>query len=133
MGAVGRQLVPAKIVPAPGPGLMNRAPHGEAFASTPLGCIRGTARCDRHYLPQRLDFGCDGSGPRRQIMKWTGMYLVGFVILLGGVLAALWKLGVLATIGTTWTLIGIAIAIGVGIMIAVSNSGAKENIEIQRK
>ena len=66
-------------------------------------------------------------------MKWTGMYMVGFVILLGGVLAALWKLGVLATIGTTWTLIGIAMAVGVGIMIAVANSGAKENIEIQRK
>lgn len=66
-------------------------------------------------------------------MKWTGMYLVGFLILLGGVLAALWKLGILASIGMTWTLIGIAIALGVGIMVAVSNSGAKENIEIQRK
>ena len=66
-------------------------------------------------------------------MKWTGMYLVGFLILLGGVLAALWKLGILASIGLTWTLIGVAIALGVGIMIAVSNSGAKENIEIQRK
>ena len=66
-------------------------------------------------------------------MKWTGMYLVGFFIVLGGVLAALWKLGVLASIGTTWTLIGIAILIGIGIMVAVSNSGAKENIEIQRK
>lgn len=66
-------------------------------------------------------------------MKWTGLYLVGFVILLGGLLAALWKLGVLAAIGTTWTLIGVAIAIGIGIMVAVSNSGAKENIEIQRK
>jgi hypothetical protein len=61
------------------------------------------------------------------------MYLVGFLILLGGVLAALWKLGILASIGVTWTLIGIAIALGIGIMIAVSNSGAKENIEIQRK
>ena len=66
-------------------------------------------------------------------MKWTGMFLLGFVILLGGVLAALWKLKVLAAIGTTWTVIGIVIAIGVGIMVAVSNSGAKENIEIQRK
>jgi hypothetical protein len=66
-------------------------------------------------------------------VKWTSLYFVGFLILLGGVLAALWKLGVLARIGTTWTLIGIAIAIGLGIMIAVSNSGAKENIEIQRK
>jgi hypothetical protein len=61
------------------------------------------------------------------------MYLVGFIILLGGILAALWKLGILASIGMTWTLIGVAIAIGVGIMIAVSNSGIKENIQIDRK
>lgn len=74
-----------------------------------------------------------GLGDWEIAVKWTGMYLVGFVILLGGVLAALWKLGILASIGITWTLIGIAIAIGLGIMIAVSNSGAKENIEIQRK
>ena len=66
-------------------------------------------------------------------MKWAGMYLVGFIVLLGGVLAALWKLGILARIGTVWTLIGIAIAIGLGIMIAVSNSGTKENVEINRK
>jgi hypothetical protein len=69
----------------------------------------------------------------RSIVKWTGMFLVGFVIVLGGILAALWKLGILASIGTTWTLIGVAIAVGIGIMVAVSNSGAKENIEIQRK
>jgi hypothetical protein len=66
-------------------------------------------------------------------MKWAGMYFVGFVILLAGLLAALWKLGILARIGTTWTLIGIAIALGLGIMIAVSNSGTKENIQIDRK
>ena len=66
-------------------------------------------------------------------MKWAGMYLVGFVFLVGGVLAALWKLGILANIGTTWTLIGVAIVIGFGIMISVSNSGTKENIEIDRK
>ena len=66
-------------------------------------------------------------------MKWTGMYLFGYVILIGGILAALWKLRILASIGTTWTLIGVVIAIGIGIMIAVSNSGTKENIEIDRK
>lgn len=66
-------------------------------------------------------------------MKWTGLYLVGYVILMGGLLAALWKMGVLATIGTTWTLIGVVIAIGLGIMIAVSSSGSKENIEIDHK
>jgi hypothetical protein len=66
-------------------------------------------------------------------MKWAGMYLVGFVVLIGGVLAALWKLGILESIGTTWTLIGVVIMLGIGIMIAVSNSGSKENIEIERK
>jgi hypothetical protein len=66
-------------------------------------------------------------------MKWAGMYLVGFVVLIGGLLAALWNLGILATIGTAWTLIGVVILIGFGIMISVSNSGSKENIEIDRK
>lgn len=66
-------------------------------------------------------------------MKWTGLYLVGFAIFLGGVLAALWKLGILASIGMTWTVIGIAVVVGIGVMIAVASSGARENIEIQRK
>ncbi|MBU2572369.1 MAG: hypothetical protein KJ725_20510 [Gammaproteobacteria bacterium] len=65
-------------------------------------------------------------------MKWAGMYFGGFVVLIGGVLAALWKLGILANIGATWTVIGIVIAIGIGIMFAVSNSGSKENIQIDR-
>jgi hypothetical protein len=66
-------------------------------------------------------------------MKWTGVYLIGYVIFIGGFLAALWKLGVLERIGAAWTLIGLAIAIGIGIMLSVSSSGNKENIEIDRK
>ncbi len=66
-------------------------------------------------------------------MKWAGMYLVGFLVLIGGLLAALWKLGILADIGATWTVIGVVIAVGIGIMVAVSNSGTKENIQIDRK
>jgi len=66
-------------------------------------------------------------------MKWAGMYLVGFIILIGGIGAALWKLGVLQNIGTTWTAIGVVILIGLVVMIAVSNSGTKENIQIDRK
>ena len=66
-------------------------------------------------------------------MKWAGMYLVGFIILIGGIGAALWKLGVLQNIGTTRTAIGVVILIGLGVMIAVSNSGTKENIQIDRK
>ena len=66
-------------------------------------------------------------------MKWTGMYFIGFIVLIGGVLGALWKLGILETIGTTWTVIGVVILIGAGIMTAVSHSGTRENIEIDRK
>jgi hypothetical protein len=66
-------------------------------------------------------------------MKWAGMYLLGFVVLVGGLLAALWKLGILQSIGIAWTLIGVAIVIGLGIMISVANSGRKESIEIDRK
>jgi hypothetical protein len=66
-------------------------------------------------------------------MKWTGMYLLGYVIFVGGLIAALWKLGILANIGTTWTLIGVVILIGIGIMVSVASSGTKESIEIDRK
>ena len=66
-------------------------------------------------------------------MKWTGLYLLGYTVLVIGILAALWKAGVLASIGTAWTLIGLLIAAGIGIMIAVTHSGTRENIEIDRK
>ena len=61
------------------------------------------------------------------------MYFVGFVLLIGGVLAALWKLGIVDRIGTTWTAIGLVILMGLGIMISVSHSGTKENIQIDRR
>ncbi len=66
-------------------------------------------------------------------MKWVGTYLIGFVILIGAVLAALWKLGVLQNIEMTWIVIGVAALIGLGIMVSVANSGVKENIQIDRK
>lgn len=65
-------------------------------------------------------------------MKWTGLYLLGYAVLIIGVLAALWKMGVLANIGAAWTVIGLVILIGIGIMIAVSNSGSKQSIQIDR-
>jgi hypothetical protein len=65
-------------------------------------------------------------------MKFMGIYLIGYVLLLAGALLALWKTGVLASIGPTWTGIGLVIAIGLGIMIAVANSGEKKTIEVDR-
>ncbi len=66
-------------------------------------------------------------------MKYTGIYLLGFVILIGGVLGALWKTGVLASVGTSWTIIGVVVALGLGIMFAVANGSGKGNIEINGK
>jgi hypothetical protein len=66
-------------------------------------------------------------------MKWAGMYFLGFALLVGGVLAALWKLGILQNIDPTWIVIGVVILAGVGIMVSISNSGTKQNIEIDRE
>ena len=67
------------------------------------------------------------------LMKWMQMYLVGYVIVLGGLIAALWKLGVIERVGPAWTAIGIVIAIGLGVMVSVSGSGNKETVEIDQK
>jgi hypothetical protein len=59
------------------------------------------------------------------------MYLVGYAIFVAGLIAALWKLGVLERIGTTWTLIGVVILVGLGIMMSVGND--KKVVEIDRR
>jgi len=66
-------------------------------------------------------------------MKWMQMYLVGYVLVLGGLVAALWKTGVIERVGPGWTAIGIVIAVGLGFMISVANSGNKETVEIDEK
>ena len=66
-------------------------------------------------------------------MKWMGIYLLGYVILVAGVIAALWKAGILDNIGPAWTVIGLVIAIGIGIMIAVTSSGEKKTVEVNEK
>ena len=66
-------------------------------------------------------------------MKWMQMYLLGYAIVLGGVIAALWKMGVIERVGPGWTTIGIVIAVGLGFMIAVAHSGNKETLEIDQK
>lgn len=63
-------------------------------------------------------------------MKWTGLYLFGYILLVCGLLGALWQLGLLANLTPAWTVIGVVILLGVGIMIAISSSGSKRNIEI---
>jgi hypothetical protein len=63
-------------------------------------------------------------------MKWVNVYFIGYLVFLAGVTLALWKAGVIESIGTTWTAIGLVIAIGIGIMVSVSNSGEKKTVEV---
>ena len=63
-------------------------------------------------------------------MKFAGVYFAGYVVLVIGVVAALWKSGVLDRVGAGWTAIGLVIALGLGIMIAVANRGNKESVQI---
>jgi hypothetical protein len=65
-------------------------------------------------------------------MKWMGIYLSGYVVLMVGIFLALWKLAILERLGATWTVIAVVIAIGLGIMMAVSGSGEKKTIEVER-
>ena len=65
-------------------------------------------------------------------MKWVNMYLLGYVILLAGIVAALWKIGVIERVGAGWTAIGIVIAVGIGIMVSVASSDHKETVQIQK-
>jgi hypothetical protein len=66
-------------------------------------------------------------------MKWMQMYMVGYLIVLGGIAAAMWKLGVIERVGAGWTAIAIVIAVGLGFMISIANSGKKETVEIDQK
>jgi hypothetical protein len=65
-------------------------------------------------------------------MRWANFYFLGFVIFLGGVVAAAWKIGLVERVGAGWTAIGVVIALGIGIMVSVANSGRKESIQIEK-
>ncbi len=66
-------------------------------------------------------------------MRWISVYLLGYVLLMGGVILALWKWGILDELGPFWTLVSALIVLGIGVMVAVSHSGRKETIEIDSK
>jgi hypothetical protein len=65
-------------------------------------------------------------------MRWTGIYLLGYFLLLAAAVLALWKVGILATIPLFWIGVGLLALIGIGIMVAVAHSGRKESIEVNR-
>jgi hypothetical protein len=63
-------------------------------------------------------------------MKWMSVYLLGYLLFVGGVFLALWKWGVLEDMDPVWVMVIVLLSLGFGVMIAVSSSGRKSNIEI---
>jgi hypothetical protein len=57
------------------------------------------------------------------------IYFIGYLVFLIGVGLALWKAGIIESIGA---MIGFIIALGIGIMVSVANSGEKKTIEVDR-
>jgi len=62
-------------------------------------------------------------------MRSQGIFMIGYLILVGAVIAALWKLQVLERIGTVWTLIIVAALLGIGVMMAVARVGREIKID----
>jgi len=65
-------------------------------------------------------------------MNRMAVFFIGYLIVVIGIVAALWHGGILERIGTTWTGIGVLIALGLGIMFAVSSGGSKQ-IDLERR
>jgi hypothetical protein len=55
----------------------------------------------------------------RAAMRYVNLYFVGYVVLMIGIVWALWKSGALNHVAPVWIAIGAVIAIGIGIMTAV--------------
>ena len=53
-------------------------------------------------------------------MKFINMYLIGYVVLILGIVLALWKTGVLEHVSGVWIAIGVVVAVGLGVMMSVS-------------
>ena len=54
-------------------------------------------------------------------MRYINMYLIGYVVLVIGVVLGLWRAGVLDRVAPAWIGIGLVVAVGLGIMMAVGS------------
>ena len=55
-------------------------------------------------------------------MQRMGIFLMGYVLFVGCLLAAAWKLGVLASLGTFWTVVVLLALLGLGLILGVKRA-----------
>jgi hypothetical protein len=65
-------------------------------------------------------------------MRFIHLFLVGYVVLILGVVLALWQTGVLGRVAPIWIAIGALVAAGLGIMVAVSSGKPTISEEIMK-
>jgi hypothetical protein len=65
-------------------------------------------------------------------MRFMHLFLIGYVILVMGVLLALWQTGVLSRVEPVWIGVGTLVAVGLGIMMSVNAAKPTITEEIQR-
>jgi hypothetical protein len=54
-------------------------------------------------------------------MSFMRVYIVGYFVLIGGALLALWSADILGRIPLAWIAIGLIVAVGLGIILAVTS------------
>ena len=55
-------------------------------------------------------------------MQRMGIFFMGYVLFVGCLLAAAWRLGVLASLGTFWTAVVLLALLGLGLMLGVKRA-----------
>jgi hypothetical protein len=65
-------------------------------------------------------------------MKRMGAYVVGYLLLLGGALAGLWKVGMIERMGVGSTASGLMLVAGLGVILAAWGSGSTRSMPIEK-
>jgi hypothetical protein len=65
-------------------------------------------------------------------MRFIHLYLIGYSLLVVGVVVALWHTGVLQRVAPIWIGVGVLVAAGLGIMFSVRSGKPTISEEIER-
>ena len=65
-------------------------------------------------------------------MRFIHLFLVGYFVLVLGVVLGLWQTGVLSHIAPIWIGVGVLVAVGIGIMMSVATGKPDITKEVER-
>lgn len=65
-------------------------------------------------------------------MRFIHLYLIGYSLIVSGLVLALWHLGLLDRVAPIWILIGILVIIGAGVMMSVRSGKPTITEEIEK-